>query len=36
MDTQMPGLNGTELIKKLREQSEARILAISGSALPPK
>ncbi|MGB6826561.1 MAG: response regulator [Terracidiphilus sp.] len=36
MDTQMPGLNGTALIKKMREQSEARILAISGSALPPE
>lgn len=36
MDTQMPGLNGTALIKKMREQSEARIVAISGSALPPE
>jgi len=36
MDTQMPGLNGTALIKEMREHSEARILAISGSALPPE
>ncbi len=36
MDTQMPGLSGTALIKNLREQSKARILAISGSALPPE
>jgi two-component system, chemotaxis family, chemotaxis protein CheY len=34
MDTQMPGLSGTALIKEMREQSKARILAISGSALP--
>jgi CheY-like chemotaxis protein len=34
MDTQMPGLSGTELIRQMREQSKARILAISGSALP--
>jgi CheY-like chemotaxis protein len=36
MDTQMPGLNGTALVKKLRAQSQARILAISGSELPPE
>jgi len=34
MDTQMPGLSGTRLISQMREQSQARILAISGSALP--
>ena len=34
MDTQMPGLSGTDLISQMREQSQARILAISGSALP--
>ena len=36
MDSQMPGLSGTELISQMREQSKARILAISGSALPPE
>jgi CheY-like chemotaxis protein len=36
MDTQMPGLSGTELISQMRGQSKARILAISGSALPPE
>jgi CheY-like chemotaxis protein len=36
MDTQMPGLSGTDLIRQMREQSKARILAISGSALPPE
>lgn len=34
MDAQMPGLSGAELISQMREQSNARILAISGSALP--
>jgi CheY-like chemotaxis protein len=34
MDAQMPGLSGTELINQMRGQSKARILAISGSALP--
>ena len=34
MDAQMPGLSGTELIKQMRAQSKARILAISASALP--
>ena len=34
MDTQIPGLSGTELIRQMREHSQARILAISGSALP--
>jgi CheY-like chemotaxis protein len=36
MDAQMPGLSGTALINQMREQSKARILAISGSALPPE
>jgi CheY-like chemotaxis protein len=36
MDSQMPGLSGTRLISQMREQSKARILAISGSALPPE
>src|SRR5580698_10170810 len=36
MDAQMPGLSGTDLITKMREQSKARILAISGSALSPE
>ncbi|MGD0911562.1 MAG: response regulator [Terracidiphilus sp.] len=36
MDTQMPGLSGTELIGHMRERSKARILAISGSELPPE
>jgi HPt (histidine-containing phosphotransfer) domain-containing protein len=31
MDTQMPGLSGSELISALRERSAARIIAISGS-----
>lgn len=31
MDTQMPGLNGAELVQKLRQVSTARIIAISGS-----
>ena len=34
MDAQMPGLSGTELIGQMRARSRARILAISGSALP--
>jgi len=36
MDAQMPGLSGTALIAELRARSKARILAISGSALPPE
>jgi CheY-like chemotaxis protein len=36
MDSQMPGLSGTELISQIRERSKAQILAISGSALPPE
>jgi CheY-like chemotaxis protein len=31
MDTQMPGLNGLELISALRSHSTARLIAISGS-----
>jgi CheY-like chemotaxis protein len=34
MDAQMPGLSGTALIAELRNQSRARIIAVSGSALP--
>jgi CheY-like chemotaxis protein len=34
MDAQMPGLSGMELIGEMRARSKARILAISGSALP--
>ncbi|MGP8250735.1 MAG: response regulator [Terracidiphilus sp.] len=34
MDAQMPGLSGTALINEMRGKSKARILAISGSALP--
>jgi CheY-like chemotaxis protein len=34
MDAQMPGLSGMELIGEIRARSKARILAISGSALP--
>jgi CheY-like chemotaxis protein len=36
MDAQMPGLSGAALINQMRGQSKARILAISGSALPPE
>jgi len=36
MDAQMPGLSGLELIGQIRLQSNARILAISGSSLPPE
>ncbi|HTW81989.1 MAG TPA: response regulator [Terracidiphilus sp.] len=36
MDAQMPGLSGTKLIGEIRAQSKARILAISGSILPPE
>jgi CheY-like chemotaxis protein len=31
MDTQMPGLSGTELIAELRTRTKARVFAISGS-----
>ena len=34
MDTQMPGLSGTELIEQLRAHSKATIYAISGSQAP--
>jgi CheY-like chemotaxis protein len=34
MDAQMPGLSGVELIGKLRPQTRARIIAISGSNPP--
>lgn len=34
MDAQMPGLNGTALIAELRGRTRARIIAVSGSALP--
>jgi CheY-like chemotaxis protein len=34
MDAQMPGLNGKDLIAELRSHSDAKIYAISGSALP--
>jgi CheY-like chemotaxis protein len=34
MDAQMPGLSGVELIGKLRAQTKARIIAISGSNPP--
>jgi len=34
MDAQMPGLSGVELIGKLRSQTNARIIAISGSSPP--
>jgi CheY-like chemotaxis protein len=34
MDAQMPGLSGVELITQLREQTKARIIAISGSNPP--
>ena len=34
MDAQMPGLSGVELMGKLRAQSKARIIAISGSNPP--
>jgi CheY-like chemotaxis protein len=34
MDTQMPGLSGTALIKQLRERTRATIYAISGSHAP--
>jgi CheY-like chemotaxis protein len=34
MDTQMPGLSGAELIRRLRERTAATIYAISGSRAP--
>jgi len=36
MDTQMPGLCGTELIDELRAHSQAAVIAISGSSAPGK
>jgi CheY-like chemotaxis protein len=35
MDSQMPGLSGTQLIGELRARSHARIYVISGSNSPP-
>lgn len=34
MDTQMPGISGTELIRQLRTKSKATIYAMSGSQAP--
>ncbi len=36
MDSQMPGLSGTELIAELRARSAARIYVVSGSNPPPE
>ncbi len=36
MDSQMPGLSGTELIAELRARSSARIYVVSGSNPPPE
>ena len=36
MDSQMPGLNGTQLIGELRARSSARIYVVSGSNPPPE
>ncbi len=36
MDSQMPGLGGTELIAELRKRSRARIYVVSGSNPPPE
>jgi CheY-like chemotaxis protein len=36
MDSQMPGLNGTQLIAELRARSSARIYVVSGSNPPPE
>lgn len=36
MDSQMPGLSGTELIGELRARSQARIHVVSGSNPPPE
>jgi CheY-like chemotaxis protein len=35
-DSQMPGLNGTQLIGELRARSQARIYVVSGSSPPPE
>jgi CheY-like chemotaxis protein len=36
MDSQMPGLSGTELVAELRSRSSARIYVVSGSNPPPE
>jgi CheY-like chemotaxis protein len=36
MDSQMPGLNGTQLIGELRARSQARVYVVSGSNPPPE
>ena len=36
MDSQMPGLNGLQLIRELRARSQARIYVVSGSNPPPE
>ncbi len=36
MDSQMPGLSGTQLISELRARSSARIYVVSGSNPPPE
>jgi CheY-like chemotaxis protein len=36
MDSQMPGLSGTQLIGELRARSQARIYVVSGSNPPPE
>jgi CheY-like chemotaxis protein len=36
MDSQMPGLSGTQLIAELRARSSARICVVSGSNPPPE
>jgi len=36
MDSQMPGLNGLQLIGELRARSQARIYVVSGSSPPPE
>ena len=36
MDSQMPGLNGLQLIGELRARSQARIYVVSGSNPPPE
>ena len=36
MDSQMPGLSGTQLIAELRARSSARIYVVSGSNPPPE
>jgi CheY-like chemotaxis protein len=36
MDSQMPGLSGTQLVAELRARSSARIFVVSGSNPPPE